>query len=365
MSTSIISVDNLEKRVKQFHDQNLTVYPTSLRFEDIHFWPQNNRTLFTFERLEAETGKKLEALSLEQITDFVAKEPLHELPKLAKSINNSGVQIPLIVSDRGKLLDGNRRYFACAYLKFQAEKKRQPIPKALEAIPVLVIKHEDLANPLTELKIIAEANFVADLKVVWPLDAQARAIEEYSSRFKKNDGTSYEPHELAEMLGIDRARVVDLLDTLALTKEYIDQAANGEEIIRKHRIVENKFVYFWEFVNKGIKGRSGFEGKPELPEVKQMFFDLIDTGRDSNLTNVKQVEPIVQARRDDVAWSLLNESSSNLAIVVAMINEKKEIRKAEDKLRLFHAWLEKASEFTPAAKNYLIKISELARSKAE
>ena len=88
-------------------------------------------------------------------------------------------------------------------------------------------------------------------------------------------------------------------------------------------------------------------------------------GRDNPIKNVKQVEPLVQARRDQTAWSLLKESKgAKLPVVVSMMNEKKEVRKAEDKIRVFLAWLKDADDLTPKAKTYLREVAELAGKKS-
>lgn len=360
-----ISTKGLEEKRKYFHNEEIPVYPTYLSFDEIDYWPENDRTLFTFERLEKRTGKTLDQLSLEEITNYIAEEPIHKLDKLAKSILQSGVQVPLIVRDDGKLLDGNRRYFACSLLKLQAIKRGQKIPVVLNEIPVYIVKQDDLKSPVSELKIIAEANFVPDLRVTWPHDAQARAIEKYYRKISTDD-QARDIESLADVFGIERQRVRELLETLQLTKEFIANGESDAEKIRKRQIVEDRFVYFWEFVNKGIKGKSGFEGSEELSDVKSMFFNLMDMGKDSPLKNVKQIEPLVQSKRDKAVWNLLVDSNgAKLNLVVSYMNDKKEVRKAEDKIRLFSLWLENVTSLMNAAKNSLKKLAELANRKSE
>ena len=100
--------------------------------------------------------------------------------------------------------------------------------------------------------------------------------------------------------------------------------------------MEGKFIYFWEFVNKAMKGRSAYSDEDELKEVRDMFFSLVSRGKQSFLRNTKQIEPLVQSKRDRNAWSLLKSSEgSKLDVVVSMTNEKKAVRKSEDKIRLF------------------------------
>lgn len=365
---TLISTKGITPQKKKFHNEWVNIYPTNLPLQKIEFWKDNNRTIFTFERLCRMAGKSLEKLSIEEITQFVAEQDIHKLDVLSKSIGRNGVQVPLIIRDDGKLLDGNRRYFACYWLDMQHRERNAPAPDLLQEIPVWVIRKDDLSQTM-ELKILAEANFIPDLKVAWPLDAQARAVEDYYRQIKKEKRLDHETaiEEVASIFGINRTRVTDLLDTLTLTKAFIKEGADDDERIKRRGIVEDKFVYFWEFLNKAMKGRGAFDDPAELREVQEMFFQLIGKGRDTAIKNVKQVEPLVQAKRDKTAWSILKESKgAKLAAVVNIINEKKEIRKAEDKIRVFLAWLDEVNDddLTPKAKVYLRQVAALATKKS-
>lgn len=348
-----------EKRV--FNNEPIDIYPTSLPLKKIHFWPKNNRTLFSFEILQRETGQSLDELSIEKITTFVANQPIHKLTALSKSIGRNGVQVPLIIRSDGKLLDGNRRYFACQWLKILSLKQNKVIPDVLNEIPVWIIRKNDLDHEV-ELKILAEANFIPDLKVAWPLDAQARAVEDYYKTIRKERKLNNDDavNEIVSIFGITRARTNDLLDTLKLTKSFINTGINKAEKLRLRAIIEEKFVYFWEFRNKAMKGRSRYTDPIELEKVRNMFFKLMATGKNSPIKNVKQVEPLVQSKRDKTAWMMLTRSKgAKLSVVVSMVNEKKEVRKAEDKIRLFHAWLKDSDELSYTAKNYMCKLKAL------
>ncbi|MBY0576099.1 MAG: ParB N-terminal domain-containing protein [Gallionellaceae bacterium] len=361
-----IVTNGIKSQRKLFHNEWLDVYPTSLPLSAIEFWKENNRTVFTFERLQIEKGKKLDELSIEEITEFIANQDIHKLDVLAKSIGRNGVQVPLIIRDDGKLLDGNRRYFACQWLQMQCNRQKEPLPQTLLNIPAYIIRENDLSSEL-ELKILAEANFIPDLKVSWPLDAQARAVEEFYQERRQHD-VDHESAiaEAMGVFGISRSRIIDFLDTLKLTKVFIGEAADEANRIARRIIVEEKFVYFWEFVNKAMKGRGAFDNPAELSEVRDMFFGLIGMGRDTPITGLKQVEPLVQAKRDETAWSMLKESKGDkLSVVVSMMNEKKEVRKDEDKIRIFLAWLKGAEELTPKAKSYLREVAALAAKKGQ
>lgn len=139
-----ISTDGVQPQKKLFHNQWINVYPTSLTLGSIDFWKENNRTIFTFERLCRLKAKELDALSIEEITQFIAEQDIHKLQVLADSIGRNGVQVPLIIRDDGKLLDGNRRYFACHWLRMRS-KSPQGL-SVLQDIPVFVIRESDLSR---------------------------------------------------------------------------------------------------------------------------------------------------------------------------------------------------------------------------
>lgn len=367
--TKLSTPDNRAEK-KRFHNEWVNVYPTYLPLNEIHFWKENNRTIFTFERLCRLKGKQnLEDISLEDITQFVAEQDVHKLETLADSIARNGVQVPLIIRDDGKLLDGNRRYFACQWLKMQAEKRDSALPEALARIPVQIIRKADLEKEETlERKILAEANFIPDLKIPWPLDAQARAVHEYYKQFRRKKNANHEAAivEVTSVFGIKPQRANDLLESLALTKKFIGEGKTKEEKIQRRSIVEEKFVYFWEFRNKAMKGRGVYEDGKELKEVRKMFFQIMAKGRDNPIKNVKQVEPIVQAKREPIAWKILKESKGmKVNLVVSIMNEKKEVRKGEDKIRVFLAWLKDVDDLTPKAKEYLLQLSKLAAKKSK
>jgi len=341
-----------KNRVKRKRDKG---EERDIEIEEVHF--------------EETKKKKLEQLTEAEITRFVAEQDIHKLQVLTDSIARNGVQVPLIICSDGRLLDGNRRYFACQWLKIQSAEKKKPISEVLQEIPVWVIKKEDLSET-TELKILAEANFITDLQVKWPLDAQARAVDAFYRSYRKEKKADHDTalEEVVSVFGITRQRAVDLLDTLALTLEFIDEAGSDSKKVQRREIVEEKFVYFWEFRNKAQKGRGALKDPAELREVRGMFFAYMAKGNDNPIKNVKQVEPLIQARRDKTAWAMLIESKgAKLEIVVSMVNENKAGRNAEDKIRAFLAWLEDVGDgdLNARAKGFLAELAKLATKKSK
>lgn len=363
-----IRTNGLQAEIMLFHNEWIKTFPTVLSLDNITFWKENNRTLFTFERLCRSKGKdSLKDLSIEEITRFIAEQDIHKLQVLADSILRNGVLVPLIISDDGKLLDGNRRYFACQWLKMKYGENNRTLHDVISKIPVRVIRNADL-NERLELKILAEANFLPDLKTAWPLEAQARIVEEYYLKISKNKKLNNEAllNELTNIFGMSRQRTSDLLETLKLTKEFIEENTDIDSRFERRAIAEDNFLYFWEFQNKTTKGRTAYHDNDELNEVKSMFFSQINKGRDSPIKNIHYVDSLVQAKRNRTAWELLTESKgTKLPAVVSMMNNNKEVRKAEDRIRIFLAWLNEVEEndLNSLDKLYLQAVIDVAKKK--
>lgn len=352
-----INIRNIPPEPYLFHNTKVNVYRTSVKFKEIEYWPGNLRTLLAFDVLRKGEGKDLSELSLEKVTDFLVNQrPELKLGDLARSIEQNGVRVPIILLDDGTLLDGNRRFFACSHI-YNKIKRRAQLPEVLRNIPAMVIKENDI-DSRTRKKILAEANFVPDYKVPWTLDVKARVISDYLQDCLRQKMTQEEAYaEIRDVYGLKQRDIVDYVESMDLANEYIE---GGEEGLKNKRRedVQSRFVYFWEFRNKAYRGRNVLDVENELPEAKKLFFKMIELGR---FKNMKQVEPMIRARRYSDLWHMLKKSAgSKIDQVAALLEEERAIRRAEDKIRNFLRWLQskaKPHEFTKASFTLLEKLS--------
>lgn len=338
-----IDTSNCNTKEQIFHNAKINICEMDVPFEKIKFWEGNLRTLLAFEILKDEKGQSITDLGLEEVTKFLAKRSELELSKLAKNINNNGVRVPLIITSEGKLLDGNRRFFACSILFHKYKKENKEIPGILKKIPVWVVRAEDLDEG-KERKILAETNFVKELKVPWSLDVKAKVIHELYEELKEKGKSPEEIYlEISDLYSLNKSVAKSYIDTIELTTEYLQRAADDKQKDFKLReILLSKFVYFWEFHNKACTGRGQLDER-ELLEVKPLFFDMIEHGRFKNL---KQIEPMIRSYREDDLWAMLKESCGvKIDEAVIFYNERKTIKSSEDKVRNFLRWL-KESEAT-------------------
>ena len=323
-----------------FHNEWIDVYPQKISFDNIEYWPKNLRTLLDFDLLKQEKGKDIEELSLEEVTDFLVRSPDLKLGKLAKSIEANGVRVPLVILEDGRLLDGNRRFFACSHI-LHKPKKEGFDPNVLTSIPALIIKTKDIDERI-EQKILAEANFVEDFRVRWPLQVRANVISGFYKECKKRKMSKKIIYgEILNVYGVEKGDVDSFVETIALTEKYIT-TSTAKEKNKFRQQVQKKFVYFWEFRNKATKGRGALNPKSELPKATKLFFNMIKNERFNNL---KQIEPMIKAVTDPYEWKLLIESKgAKIAQIEATFKEKKAIRSSEDKVRNFFRWLQNNAE---------------------
>jgi hypothetical protein len=337
-----MAIKTTGKSEKQlFHNEWIDVYSQPVSFKEIKFWPENHRTELAFDILEAQKGKPISKLTLTEITDFLVERKNLKLAYLARSIEKNGVRVPLIILDDGTLLDGNRRYFACSYISNEAKKQGKPEPEVLSKIPVWVIKTKDISER-TKQKILAEANFVEDYKVPWPLDVKAKIIDEfYKSCIKEGIDKDKIYEEIKDVYAKEKDEVDAYIDTIKLTEEFVSSASRTARNDFR-QIVQEHFLYFWEFRDKALKGRSPLDPKQELPKVKRLFFKMMELGR---FKNYKQVEPMIKSVRDEHAWKLLSSSvGSKIDMVEALFKEERAVKSAEDKIRNFLTWLRDKSD---------------------
>ena len=283
-------IENIEPVEKLFHNEYINVYETTIGLDEIIFWPENLRTLLAFEELESKFNKKIQDITEKEIVEILRYRTELKIKDLANSIEKNGVRVPLIILTDHTLLDGNRRYFACIYLRENKKMKKD------FKVPVWIIKKGDVDSKKKQ-KILAEFNFVDDYKVKWTVDVQAKVINDYFDNCLKEKKSKEEAYnEIKDVYGLKKANVDDFIKATYLTKEFVKTAGDDKKKeFELREIVLDKYVYFWEFCNKAYAGRGKLEGEM-LIAAKRLFFKMI---RNECFQNIKQVYPMIRAYHDD------------------------------------------------------------------
>jgi len=158
--------------------------------------------------------------------------------------------------------------------------------------------------------------------------------------------------EIENVYSVKKSEASDYIEALKITDRFLKQNESKKDELKRRRILQTKFVYFWEFYNKTTKG-TGALNTNELPKAQKLFFSMMHTDK---FNNMKQVEPMIRAMRDKHSWELLVKSKgSRIDLVEALHKESKAIRSIEDKIRNFSKWIDKLldAQLTNASKKLL------------
>jgi hypothetical protein len=158
---------------RRFHDRDLHVWQGEVNADDIAGWIGNPRTellrdQFVQEFARDPTNEEMCALVL---ADEDEKEGL-KIKQLAENIRKNGVRVPIVLSHDKKLLDGNRRYYACVFLLNNAADAGER--ERFSHIPAYVL--QEGTTPEIEQAIITEFNFAPNMQLDWPYYVRARTV---------------------------------------------------------------------------------------------------------------------------------------------------------------------------------------------
>lgn len=148
---------------RQYNGRKLLVWEGRTKLASINGWVDNPRIELATKGLREKIGSR--PLTQDEVYELMKGEPDVRLKELRDDILQNGLRVPLTLSHTGKLLDGNRRFFA---LKFALEgmDPADPNRQDLELIDVYVLT--DAASEEDEHHVLVEENFSASLKIEWP-----------------------------------------------------------------------------------------------------------------------------------------------------------------------------------------------------
>ena len=162
-----------EPQIKQrlFNGRRIMVWEGRIKVESIQGWVENPR-------IELEKKKYLSKIGLREITQdeiltLMKNDPDVKIKDLRDDIIKNGLREPLTLSFSGKLLDGNRRFFAVKYA-LEGMPLTDPNRQDLEVVDVHVLSEN--ASEEDEQNVLVEENFSASLKIEWPDYVKARKV---------------------------------------------------------------------------------------------------------------------------------------------------------------------------------------------
>jgi len=213
-------LSNPDPIIKQrlYNGRKLLVFEGKVKITDIIGWIDNPRIELTKKKLVQAVGAR--QLTQEEIMDLMKNDPDVKLKDLRDDIIKNGLREPLTLSFNGKLLDGNRRFFAMKY--------------ALEGMPVTDPNRQDLemvdayvlsANATNddEQNVLVEENFSASLKIAWPEYIKAMKVIAASE-----EGLS--PQQIATKYNWPKSKINETLRINEIIIEFMAFATSESDL---------------------------------------------------------------------------------------------------------------------------------------
>ncbi|RZJ90564.1 MAG: hypothetical protein EOO20_07765 [Chryseobacterium sp.] len=158
-----------------YNGRKLLVYEGKVKISDIKGWIENPRIELAKKKLIQTVGHR--QLTQEEIMDLMKNDPDVKLKDLRDDILKNGLREPLTLSYDGKLLDGNRRFFAMKYA-LEGMQITDPNRQDLEQVDAYVLSQD--ATEEDEQNVLVEENFSASLKIEWPDYVKAMRVVDAS-----------------------------------------------------------------------------------------------------------------------------------------------------------------------------------------
>jgi len=164
---------NLEPQIKYrlYNGRKLMVIECRVKIEAINGWVDNPRIQLAKKTLLEKIGNR--ELTQDEVFDIMKNDKEVKLKELRDDILKNGLREPLTLSFSGKLLDGNRRFFAIKYA-LESMKPTDPNRQDIETVQAYVLSSD--ASEMDEKCVLVEENFSGSLKIEWPEYVKAQEV---------------------------------------------------------------------------------------------------------------------------------------------------------------------------------------------
>jgi hypothetical protein len=201
-----------------YNGRKLIVWEGKVQISSINGWVDNPRIELAKKKFTQLIGNR--ALTQEEIFDLMKNDPEVKLKDLRDDILKNGLREPLTLSFNGKLLDGNRRFFAVKYA-LESMKATDLNRQDFEIVGAYVLSQD--ATEEDEQNVLVEENFSASLKIEWPDYVKAIKIVDAHS-----DGFNID--QIAKKFDWDKTRVRDTLKIYELIQEFTTYATTPKDL---------------------------------------------------------------------------------------------------------------------------------------
>jgi hypothetical protein len=329
-------LENPQLAIRIYSNVRVKVQTGKIEISKLKYWRKNARTLLNVKRIEHETGQPIEELTDDNILDYLLKDPSLKLRDLANSIDKNGVRVPVTLTTDGRLIDGNRRLFACKILVREYMSKNETPPEHVMWIPADVLLPQPGEKEIEKL-VIAEANFITDFKVDWPREVKAAVVEQEFHEAKSQGLSRDQAYaKIRRIYGIDAGTVDTFLEIVKFTSEFV-RSVKKERRLEAQAIVKDCWNCFEDFVNKAKYSRGRITKPAKFRELRDTFFTYVFNGQ---IKAMPRVRDLIDCYKDPVAWEIVQKSGGlRLREAAAVARANLQIKSYSERVKQFDRWL--------------------------
>jgi hypothetical protein len=268
-------------KLRLYNGRRINVWEGKVKVSSILGWADNPRIELEKKKYLSQVGGR--PLTQDEIFDLMKNDPEVRLKDLRDDILKNGLREPLTLSYTGKLLDGNRRFFA---VKFALEgmSSTDPNRQDLETVEAHVLSED--ATAADEQNVLVEENFSASLKIEWP--AYVKAVQVIEAH---GDGLS--PEEISQKFSWAKSKIKETLKIHEVIQEFIifatanidpdDETGGGFGLSEQEAetIAAKNYQYFNE------AQKSFFDPLKTDIDFKIQFFKWINESKFSSFPEVR------------------------------------------------------------------------------
>ena len=272
-----------EPKIKQrlYNGRKINVWEGKAKVASVQGWVDNPR-------IELEKKKYLSLVGAHELTQdeifvLMKSDPDVKLKELRDDILKNGLRDPLALAFDGRLLDGNRRFFA---VKFALEGLpiTDPNRQDLEVLDVHVLGED--ATEEDEQNVLVEENFSASLKIEWNAYVKAKRVIQARDEGLDQDQIarkySWTKTKIREAIKIDE--IIKEFMIFATTDADLDDVEGGG-LGLSEQAAETMVAKQYQYFNEAQK--SFFEALKTDFAFKVQFFRWIAKEKFSSFPEVR------------------------------------------------------------------------------
>jgi len=266
-----------------YNGRKLSVLECKVDISLINGWVDNPRIEVEKRRFQATHGAR--ELTQDEVFDIMKNTVEFKLADLRDDILKNGLREPLTLSWSGRLLDGNRRFFALKYA-LESMSPTDPNRQDLEKVPAYVLLED--ASEEDEQNVLVEENFSASLKLEWPDYVKAQMVVN-----AYRNGAGLDERQIAKKFGWSKQKVIEAIKIDEIIQSFMTFATDpkdpedetGGGLGLSETDAENICAKNYQYFNEAKKSFAN-QLKTE-PDFAIQFFKWIYEGKFSSFPEVR------------------------------------------------------------------------------